>query len=80
MKVWRRSRSAAIAPILVVLGSASAVLTFAQTQPTFHTEANFVRVDVYVTRRALEQTPTPIHVGPLVPRHEPDILRWLEAL
>ena len=76
----RRSRHAAIAQLLALASAASAVLTFAQTQPTFHTEANFVRVDVYVTRRALEQTPTPIHVGPLVPRHEPDILRWLEAL
>ena len=40
----------------------------------------YVQADLEMKRRALEQTPTPIHVGPLVPRHEPDILRWLEAL
>ena len=36
--------------------------------------------DLEMKRRALEATPTPITVGPLVQRHEPDILRWLEQL
>jgi hypothetical protein len=27
-----------------------------------------------------EGTPTPVNVGPILQRHEPDILRWLEEL
>ncbi|MEQ1911309.1 MAG: hypothetical protein ABMA15_20995, partial [Vicinamibacterales bacterium] len=52
----RRTRHAAIAQFLVLLGAASAIATFAQTQPTFHTEANFVRVDVYATSRGVPVT------------------------
>jgi hypothetical protein len=40
----------------------------------------YVQADLEMKRRALEATPTPITVGPLVQRHEPDILRWLEQL
>lgn len=40
----------------------------------------YVQADLEMKRRALEATPTPINVGPLVQRHEPDILRWLEQL
>lgn len=40
----------------------------------------YVQADLEMKRRALEGTPTPINVGPVVQRHEPDILRWLEQL
>lgn len=40
----------------------------------------YVQADLEMKRRALEASPTPITVGPLVQRHEPDILRWLEQL
>ena len=40
----------------------------------------YVQADLEMKRRALEATPTPITVGPPIPRHEPDILRWLEQL
>ncbi len=40
----------------------------------------YVQADLEMKRRALEGTPTPINVGPIVQRHEPDILRWLEQL
>ncbi len=40
----------------------------------------YVQADLEMKRRALEATPTPINVGPPIPRHEPDILRWLEQL
>jgi predicted SnoaL-like aldol condensation-catalyzing enzyme len=40
----------------------------------------YVQADLEMKRRALEDTPTPINVGLIVQRHEPDILRWLEEL
>ena len=56
MNVLRRCRRAPIAQLLALAGAAFAVATFAQTQPTFHTEANFVRVDVYATSRGVPVT------------------------
>jgi integrase len=40
----------------------------------------YVQADLEMKRRALEATPTPVDTGPPVPRHEPDILSWLEHL
>ena len=40
----------------------------------------YVQADLEMKRRALEGTPSPIDLGPPIPRHEPDILRWLEQL
>jgi len=40
----------------------------------------YVQADLEMKRRALETTPTPVTVGPRIPRHEPDILHWLEQL
>jgi site-specific recombinase XerD len=40
----------------------------------------YVQADLEMKRRALETTPTPVTVGPRVPRHQPDILHWLEQL
>ena len=40
----------------------------------------YVQADLEMKRRALEGTPTPVDPGPPVPRHEPDILSWLEHL
>lgn len=40
----------------------------------------YVQADLEMKRRPLEATPTPVNSGPLIPRHEPDILSWLEQL
>jgi len=40
----------------------------------------YVEADLEMKRRALESTPSPVSSGPLVQRHEPDLLRWLEQL
>lgn len=40
----------------------------------------YVQADLEMKRRALESTPSQVEPGPLVPRHEPDLLRWLEEL
>jgi site-specific recombinase XerD len=40
----------------------------------------YVEADLEMKRRALESTPSPVNPGPLVQRHEPDLLRWLEQL
>jgi site-specific recombinase XerD len=40
----------------------------------------YVQADLEMKRRALEATPTPVDAGPPVPRHESDILSWLERL
>ena len=40
----------------------------------------YVQADLEMKRRALEDTPTPVNLGPIVQRHAPDILRWLEEL
>ena len=46
----------ATARLALLLGAAFATALSAQTQPTFHTEANFVRVDVYATSRGVPVT------------------------
>lgn len=40
----------------------------------------YVEADLEMKRRALESTPSPVNPGPLVQRHELDLLRWLEQL
>jgi len=40
----------------------------------------YVQADLEMKRRALESTPSPVDSGPIVQRHEPDLLRWLEQL
>lgn len=40
----------------------------------------YVQADLEMKRKAIESTPSPVNPGPPVPRHEPDLLRWLEAL
>lgn len=40
----------------------------------------YVQADLEMKRKAIEGTPTPVDAGPPAPRHEPDILRWLEEL
>ena len=40
----------------------------------------YVQADLDMKRRALEATPSTVTVPPAVPRHEPDILAWLEQL
>ena len=40
----------------------------------------YVQADLEMKRKAIESTPSPVSVGPPVPRHEPNLLRWLEEL
>jgi site-specific recombinase XerD len=40
----------------------------------------YVQADLEMKRRALESTPSQVDPGPPAPRHEPDLLRWLEQL
>jgi site-specific recombinase XerD len=40
----------------------------------------YVQADLDMKRRALEATPSAVTAPPAVPRHEPDILAWLEQL
>jgi site-specific recombinase XerD len=40
----------------------------------------YVQADLEMKRKAIESTPSPVNPGPPVPRHEPDLLRWLEEL
>jgi site-specific recombinase XerD len=40
----------------------------------------YVQADLEMKRKAIESTPSPVDPGPPPPRHEPDLLRWLEEL
>jgi site-specific recombinase XerD len=40
----------------------------------------YVQADLEMKRRALEGTPTPVTAPSPAPRHQPDLLRWLEQL
>jgi site-specific recombinase XerD len=40
----------------------------------------YVQADLDMKRKAIESTPSPVKPGPPVPRHEPDLLSWLENL
>jgi site-specific recombinase XerD len=40
----------------------------------------YIQADLEMKRKAIESTPSPINPGPPAPRHEPDLLRWLEEL
>jgi len=40
----------------------------------------YAQADLEMKRKAIEGTPSPVCSGPPVPRHEPDLLRWLEEL
>ncbi len=40
----------------------------------------YVQADLEMKRKAIESTPSPVNSGPPVPRHEHDLLRWLEEL
>jgi site-specific recombinase XerD len=40
----------------------------------------YVQANLEMKRRALEGTPSPVDSSELAPRHEPDLLRWLEEL
>lgn len=38
----------------------------------------YVQANLEMKRQAIEGTPSPVDIGPPLPRHEPDLLRWLE--
>ncbi len=40
----------------------------------------YVQANLEMKRAAIEGTPSPIRPGPALPRHKPDLLRWLEEL
>ncbi len=40
----------------------------------------YVQADLEMKRKAIEGTASPVNPGPPAPRHEPDLLRWLEEL
>lgn len=40
----------------------------------------YVQADLEMKRKAIEGTPSPVGPPPTAPRHEPDLLRWLEAM
>ena len=53
MTASRQVTRKATARLVLLIGAAFTTALSAQTQPTFHTEANFVRVDVYATSRGV---------------------------
>ena len=40
----------------------------------------YVEADLEMKRKAIEGTPSPVDASMVAPRHEPDLLRWLEGL
>lgn len=40
----------------------------------------YVQANLEMKRAAIEGTPSPVEPSPALPRHEPDLLRWLEEL
>jgi integrase/recombinase XerD len=40
----------------------------------------YVQADIEMMREAIEGTPSPVDSSARAPKHEPDLLRWLEEL